>query len=86
MDTIDKKRKCFLIEFHSFIKLFKANGKKTITATTQRQKAKLTGGILSLSPRAMIKLPDQIAVAVTANKYPIKTCLFFILPFNLIPY
>ncbi|GAX61171.1 eukaryotic-type DNA primase, catalytic subunit [Candidatus Scalindua japonica] len=53
---------------HSTISGFKANGKNTITATVHLQKAKLIGGMLSLRPRAMIKLPDHIAVAPIEKK------------------
>ncbi len=58
----------FLRISHSVISGFNAKGKNTMTATTHRQKARLTGGILSLRPRAMIKLPDQIAVAPMAKR------------------
>lgn len=61
---------------HSTISGFNANGKNTTTATTHLQKARLIGGILSLRPRAMIKLPDQIAVAQMAKKYPKIICRF----------
>jgi hypothetical protein len=47
---------------------FNAKGKKTITATTHLQNARLIGGILSFRPRAIIKLPDQRAVATMAKR------------------
>jgi hypothetical protein len=61
---------------HSTISGFNAKGKNTITATAHLQKARLIGGMLSLRPRAMIKLPDQIAVATRAKKYPNIICRF----------
>ncbi len=47
---------------------FNPKGKNTITATTHLQKARLIGGMFSLRPRAMIKFPDQIAVAPMAKR------------------
>ena len=61
---------------HSTISGLNAKGRNTITATTHLQKARLIGGIPSLRPRAMIKLPDQIAVAPMAKKYPEISCWF----------
>jgi len=61
---------------HSTISGFNAKGKNTITATTHLQNARLIGGMLSLRPRAMIKLPDQRAVALMAKKYPKIICRF----------
>ena len=61
---------------HSTISGFNAKGKNTTTATTHLQKARLIGVMLSLRPRAMIKLPDQRAVAPMAKKYPKIICRF----------
>lgn len=63
-----KYGKCFFMMLHSVIRDFKAKGKKAIMATTHLQKARLVGGMVSLRPRAIMKLPDQIAVAARAKK------------------
>ena len=67
-DVIDRYRIFFLSMSHSTISGFNAKGRNTMTATTHLQKARLMGGILSLRPRAMIKFPDQIAVAPIAKR------------------
>jgi len=67
---------------HSLIIDFKANGKKTTTATNHLQKAIVIGGIVSFKPLATIKLPDHIKIAKTANIYPILCRLLFWLFFN----
>jgi len=59
---------CFLRICRSAKSGFNAKGKNTITATTHLQKLRLIGGMLSFRPRAMIKLPEKIAVAQMAEK------------------
>jgi hypothetical protein len=56
--------------FHTAINGFKANGRKTSTATIHLQKARLIGGMLSFKPRAIMKFTDQIAFAPMANRLP----------------
>ena len=73
----------FLRISHSTTSGFNAKGKNATTAMTHLQNARLIGGMLSLRPRAMIKLPDQIAVAPIAKKWPEITCRFCSLFVNL---
>ena len=47
-----------------------------MVATVHLQKARLTGGILSLIPRAIKKFPDQMIVANAAYTNPIH-CICF---------
>lgn len=58
----------FLTKCHSAIRGLRANGKNAITATVHLQNARLMGEMLSLNPRATIKLPDQMAVAPRASR------------------
>lgn len=50
-----------------------ANGVITIRAMAHLQNAIVTGGTLLDKSRAMMKFPDQSAVAIKAKKYP-KIC------------
>jgi hypothetical protein len=44
-------------------------GSRIIKAIVQRQKAKLTGGMMSATPRARTMLPPQHNGATPVNKY-----------------
>jgi len=66
--VIVKYKIFFLMIIRLAIKFLMAKGNRIITATNQRQKARLIGGMLSLRPRAIIKFPDQMAVAPKAKK------------------
>lgn len=77
---------------HSAITFFKAKGERTSTAIVQREKASVTGWMRSLSPLAIMKLPDHMAVAVIAKRMPtdvwllkkfFKWCLFYLVKYQL---
>ena len=67
-EVIIKYKKCFFKRGQSFIKLLKAKGVNARKAITHLQNAIDIGGMVSDKFRATIKLPDQIAVAISAKR------------------
>ena len=67
-DVIEKYARFFFIIGHSCMRVLMAKGVKTVTATSHRKNARVTGGILSLKPLATIKFPDHKAVAPKAKR------------------
>ncbi len=63
-------RQCLRIRSRSRQMMGAAKGSSTIVAVDQRKAAKVTGGSTSPSPRAMMKLPDQMSVANRAQSEP----------------
>ena len=67
-ETIEMYLKLDVIIFQLAINCLIASGNRITVATVHLQNAKLIGGMLLFKSLAIIKLPDQIAVATSANK------------------